>query len=126
MSLNLRIIDPSEFINLTQEGTFAKNECIDALRKLVVLGRSSNILIDFRKTIFQNVSHLDMVDIVDYMVNEQDTFSGNKIGILLSSNQLRDPEEFFEKYSRKKGLIVRVFDSYESAIEWLSKSSTVI
>jgi hypothetical protein len=66
-----------------------------------------------------------MVDIADYMLQHEEIFIGNKIAILLLATDLRDPEEFFEKYSRRKGLNTRVFDSYKGAIEWLSKSDNV-
>lgn len=126
MSLNLRIIDPSEFIALAQEGNFDKKVSIDLLSKIVLLNRSSNVLIDLRKAEIQRVSHLDMVDITEYMLQHEEIFLGNKIAILLSPDRPHDPESFFEKYSRRKGLSVRGFDSYESAIEWLAHSSQAI
>jgi hypothetical protein len=49
MPLNLWIIDPAEFINLTHDGAFNKKESIDILSKIVLLNRSSNILLDLRK-----------------------------------------------------------------------------
>lgn len=126
MPLNLRIIDPSEFIVLSHEGTFNKKDSIDLLSKIVFLNKFSNILIDLRKAELQKLTHLDMVDITDYMLQHEEVFIGNKIVILSSPSQYHDPEAFFEKYSRRKGLIVRVFDSYENAIEWLSISSQTI
>lgn len=126
MPLNLRIINPKEFIIFSQEGIFNKKESIDVLSKIVILNRSSNILIDLRKAEMQKLTHLDMVDITEYMLQHEEVFIGNKIAILSTPSQYHDPESFFEKYSRRKGLFVRVFDSYENAIEWLSNSSQTI
>jgi hypothetical protein len=68
---------------------------------------------------------MDMVDIVDYMIDHQEVFCG-KIAVLISQNQPREPDRFFEKLSLRRGLLLRVFDEYENAIEWLATAKTVI
>jgi hypothetical protein len=125
MQLNLSLIYPGEFIQLTPQGKFDKIVSIDNLSRIVSIDRNSDILVDLRKVEPFNLSYTDIVDIVDYMVDHQDAFS-HKIAVLISLDQPRKPDKFLEKFGLRRGLRIQVFDNYEKAIEWLSKAQTII
>ncbi len=126
MDLNIRIIHNREFVMTAPSGALDIEKSRQMLLKLASVTGPPNdydILIDCREVTSQPTIS-DITRLVGFMIDHRSSFR-NKLAILAHPGTRLEVAKFAELYAQNRGLKVAAFDSFESAIMWLSTATAM-
>jgi hypothetical protein len=123
MSCSLTLYKPSEFIRKTEAGTLDLPNSLEAVHRLAEAAgfhQGSHILIDLRET-ESILTPLDGLKIATEFGNYRHLFH-NKIAVLIPAVSERiERANFMKRCMDAEGFEMKVFVSFEHAIEWFSE-----
>jgi hypothetical protein len=116
---NVKVIQATEFIRATPEGT-AYIEKAELLLKQIADASAGlegfHVLVDTRR-VTGSLTAVELWHLADRLAHYRRTF-GNKTAVLCPVERF-DHSRFFALCAENKGFNVQAFTSYEDAMEWL-------
>lgn len=123
MSCSLTLYKPSDFVRKTATGDMDLERSIQAVHNLAEAAgfhRESHILIDVRET-QSTISHIEQMKLAMEFGNYRHLFH-NKIAILIPPTAERiEKANLMQRCMEAEGFEMKVFLSFEHAIEWFSE-----
>ena len=119
MPTNVKVIQATEFIRATPEGTAYIEKAEQLLKQIADAGaglEGFHVLVDTRR-VTGRLTAVELWHLADQLAHYRRTF-GNKTAILCPVERF-DHSRFFALCAENKGFNVQAFTSYEDALEWL-------
>jgi hypothetical protein len=116
---NVKVIQATEFIRATPEGTAYIEKAEQLLREIADAGaglEGFHVLVDTRR-VAGALTAVELWYLADKLSHYRRTF-GNKTAILCPVEKF-DHSRFFALCAENKGFNVQAFTDYEHAMEWL-------
>ena len=127
MDLNIRILHHKDVIITVPNGEVDLEKSKQILLKLATLAAPPNdygVLVDYRE-VTNPLTVNGMAQLVSIMVNHRDSFQ-SKLAILTQPGFRLDLAKFMELHAQNRGLKIAAFDSFESAMLWLSTTTDIV
>lgn len=125
MPTNVKVIQATEFIRATPEGTAYIEKAEQLLREIADAGaglEGFQVLVDTRR-VTGALTAVELWHLADKLAHYRRTF-GNKTAILCPVERF-DHSRFFALCAENKGFNVQAFTDYEHAMEWLLEGEQV-
>jgi hypothetical protein len=120
MATKIKIITPSDFLEVTPEGIInldTSKELLIDIAKADPHPADYELLVDFRNTQC-DLSIVEVYKLSEELVRHGNTFR-RKVALLVLPGVNFDRAKFFETCSRNRGFSINAYMDYENAIRWL-------
>ena len=119
MPVNIKVIDPKEFIKTTVTGVFdlaASKQALVDIASLIKQPGEYEVLIDTRAADVElSITNLFQIGVA---LADHPLLSRSKIGLLAPMSEV-DNARFLETVAITRGVRIKAFNNFEDAITWL-------
>ena len=120
MTIKIEYIEDKDIVLLRTSGTYELEKEVETLKKMATKLKEHNCnrcIFDHRETnvIARTVESYERPAIYE------DLWGDRTISAAIVFRELNDDSQFLENVCRNRGWNVRIFDDYDTAIDWLSE-----